>query len=287
VTVTATAYGSEVELVGPRRPVTWPTALATLTKRRLALSVRTSRELYTPLFTPVLFALVVAPALAAARSGSPNGIDFMTFVAMSTVGTLIPFSCMSSGMGVIVDRLSGAQRDLLAAPIRRPLIVVANVVVASLFSALQVLVLIVLAALRGAKFQLRPSGIAWFALTAIVFAIAMYGVSELLANLITTQEEYVNTIGAVAFAPWFIAGSLFPIRAMPAALTAIAKVFPLTHALALMQYGIVDRHGAALRDIWGITNPTAMAALSLAVVSAFAVAFVSISMRVFERKALH
>jgi lipooligosaccharide transport system permease protein len=273
-------------LAGTPTGGTWWSALATLTRRRLALSARTPRELTVPLLTPVLFALVVAPALADTLGGSLNGIDYMTFVAVSTIGFLIPFSCMSSGLGVIVDRISGARRDLLAAPLRRPLIVLANIVVATLLSSLQVAVLVGFAALRGGEFDWHVTGIAWFVATAVVFAVAMYSVSEILANRIATQEEYVNTIGAVAFTPWFFAGSLFPISAMPAGVTVLAKVLPLTHVLALLRYSSLDRSGAGLYDIWGMSNPTSMAALSLAVVVAFAVAATAISIRVFKRTAV-
>lgn len=271
---------------GQGRSRSWTTGLGTLTRRRLALSARTSRELVTPLLTPILFATVVAPALAGTLAGSPNGIDYMTFVAVSTIGFLIPFSCMSSGLGVIVDRISGAQRDLLAAPVRRPLIVAANMVVATLLSGLQVVVLVGVAALRGAEFDLRATGIGWFAATAVLFSVAMYGISEMLANRIPTQEEYVNTIGAVAFTPWFFAGSLFPIAAMPAAVTVLAKVLPLTHVLAFLRYGAVDPQGAGLHDIWGMDDPTTMAALSLAVVTVFAVGAAVLSVRVFQRAAV-
>ena len=39
-------------------------ALRTLVRRRFALNIRTPRELLVPLLTPVLFALIIAPALA-------------------------------------------------------------------------------------------------------------------------------------------------------------------------------------------------------------------------------
>ena len=69
-------------------------------------------------------------------------------------------------------------------------------------------------------------------------------------------------------ATWFLAGSLFPIQASPGFLAGFAKVLPLTHALALMRYGLLDRHATGLHDIWGMTNATGMATLSLAVVAA-------------------
>ena len=69
-------------------------------------------------------------------------------------------------------------------------------------------------------------------------------------------------------------------------LTGFAKVLPLTHGLALMRYGLVDPKGVGLHDIWGMSNVTAMAGLSLAVVIAFAVAMVALSVRVFTRSAV-
>ena len=49
---------------GAPRTVSRLTALGTLARRRFALSARTPREIVVPLLTPILFALVIAPALA-------------------------------------------------------------------------------------------------------------------------------------------------------------------------------------------------------------------------------
>src|SRR5205823_14110100 len=87
--------------------------LATLSRRRFQLTARTPRELLVPLLTPIMFALVIAPALRAALH---TGAAYESFVAIGTVGLLIPLNTMFAGLGVIVDRQSGAQRELLSAP---------------------------------------------------------------------------------------------------------------------------------------------------------------------------
>jgi ABC-type polysaccharide/polyol phosphate export permease len=114
----------------------------------------------------------------------------------------------------------------------------------------------------------------------------MHAVAEVLAARIAKQEEYVGTAPPVALVPWFFAGSFFRITAMPRALAWFARMLPLTHALALLRYGLVDHTGRGLKDIWGMTNTTAMAALSLAVVAAFAVGMLLLSVRVFTRAAI-
>ena len=261
-------------------------AVATLVRRRLALSVRTPRELLIPVMAPLLFAIVIAPALADTFNASPGGIDYMTFVAVSTLGLLVPLSCIQSGLGVVVDRLGGARRDLLAAPIPRSLIVAGNLVVAVALSGLQVLVVVGASAVRGAEYHVSATGVGWFVASTLGFAIAMYGIAEVLANRLSTQEEYIGALPPVAIVPYFFAGGLFPISALPAGLTVIAKVLPITHVLALMRYGLVDRSGQGLHDIWGMDNTTTMAALSLTVVVVFAAALTATSIRVFQRAAV-
>jgi ABC-type polysaccharide/polyol phosphate export permease len=175
----------------------------------------------------------------------------------------------------------------LAAPVARPLIVLGNLAVAVLLAGLQLVVLIVAAVLRGADFHARTTGIAWFTAASLALAITMYGAAEALANVTPTQEEYIGAVPAIAIVPWFFAGSLFPISSLPAGLAFIAKLLPLTHALALMRYGLIDRNAAGLRDIWGMSNPTAMAALSMVVVTVFAAALTGLGLRAFRRASLH
>src|SRR5438477_2033029 len=247
----------------------WFAPLATLTRRRFALTARTPRELFVPLLTPILFATVIAPALGKTVGSFQPGIDYMTFVAIATAGLLVPLNTMFSGIGVIVDRESGARRDMLAAPIPRPLMVFGNLAVAVAITALQVVVLVAAASVRGAHFHTSAVQALWFVGGAGSLAIGMYGVAETLANRVPKVEENIAATPAIAIVPWFFAGSLFPVKALPVGLAWFARFLPLTHALALMRYGLLDRRGTGLHDIWGMHDPTVMAALSLAVVVAF------------------
>ena len=267
----------------PRRRISFPglASLATLARRRFQLTVRTPRELVVPLVTPILFALVIAPALKEALHTSA---DYESLVAVGTVGLLIPLNTMFSGLSVIGDREQGAQRELLAAPIRRPLLVLGNLVVALAITAFQVVTLLAFALARGIDFNASESGVVWFVAAAVLFAVGMYGMAETLASRVRTQEEYISRVPAIAIVPWFLAGSLFPISALPEWLTWITKFLPLTHGLAVMRYGLLgDTSG--LHNIWGTHDPTAMATLSLLVVAAFAALMLAIAIRTFAKAA--
>jgi ABC-2 type transport system permease protein len=268
----------------PPEITTFGAALSALVGRRAALSVRTPRELFVPLLTPILFALVIAPALDSIGPKIP-GLDYMSFAAIGTAVLLIPLNCMFAGIGVIVDRDTGARRDLLAAPVRRSVIVVANLVVAFAVTTLQVVALLVAAVLRGAHLDATASGAMWFVAAGALLAIAMYGLAETVANRMPSVEEYIGVVPALAIVPFFFAGALFPITAMPRALAGFARLLPATHALALMRYGLLGGNTSGLHDIWGMSNGTAMAALSLAVVALFAGALTFAAIRSFARAA--
>jgi ABC-2 type transport system permease protein len=244
--------------------------------------VRTPRELLVPLLTPIMFALVIAPAL---KTALHTATSYEAYVAIGTVGLLIPLNTMFAGIGVIVDRREGAQRELLAAPIPRALLVLGNLVVALAITALQVAVLLAVALARGIDFDASAGGVLWFAAAAALFTIGMYGTAEILASRVPKQEEYIARVPAIAILPWFLAGSLFPITALPNALTWIAKFLPLTHGLALMRYGLLGS-GSGLRNIWGLSSAPEAAALSLAVLAAFAAVLTAMSIRVFTRAAV-
>jgi len=264
-----------------RRPPSVAQSLRTLAGRRFALTARTPRELLVPLLTPVLFALVIAPALKTALHTSSS---YEAYVAIGTIGLLVPLNTFFLGLGVIVDRESGAQRELLAAPVPRGLLVLGNLVVALAITALQIGTLIAFAVARRIHFDAHGGRVLWFAAAAALLTVAMYGAAETLAARIRRQEEYVARIPAIAIAPWFLAGSLFPITAMPVGLTWIARFLPLTHALALMRYGL-DGDSSGLHAIWRMHDPTRMAVLSLLVVALFALALTRVAIRVFTRSA--
>jgi ABC-type polysaccharide/polyol phosphate export permease len=164
--------------------------------------------------------------------------------------------------------------------------VLGNYSVALTVTAMQVVVLIIAAQLRGALFQTSGTGIMWFIGATVLLGIGMYGVAETLANRMKSQEEYVGALPAVAILPFFFAGSLFPISVLPTALAAFAKVLPLTHALALMRYGLVDTHAVGLHEIWGAGDPAILALRSVAILAVFAAAMMAISIRVFTRAAV-
>jgi len=140
--MSAIADAPSIAIPAPRRARP-ASALLTLARRRASLTSKTPRQIAVPLLGPALLALVVAPALKVATGGLHSHIDYTSFVGVGAVGLVIPLSCIFAGLSVLVDRHSGAQRELLAAPVPRAYLVLGNLVVAiglaTLFATIPVL----------------------------------------------------------------------------------------------------------------------------------------------------
>lgn len=263
--------------------------LGTLYQRRLRLLARTREGILIPLTTPILFALLIAPALDQALGTFNPAIDDMTFVAVATAMLMVPLSSMFNGTSVIVDREQGITPELLVAPIRRWVIPFGNALAVLTIAAVQVTVLISLAAWRGAEFDLTLAGTLWFAGAIALISIATYAVAEAFAHLIGQQQQYIDAIPLVAIVPWFFAGSLFPISVLPAPFEVVAKLLPQTHALAILRHGLIEDGPTGLSDIWGrefagISSEAGLAALSFAVVAVATAGAVALMLGVFSRK---
>ena len=261
--------------------------LFTLARRRAMLTSRTPRQIAVPLVGPAMLALILAPALKKATGGLHSHIDYTSFVGVGAIGLVIPLSCVFAGLSVLVDRHTGAQRELLAAPIPRSYLALGNMLVALVLASLQAVVVVGLSALRGGVFHVSATGVAWFLAAALLFTVFMYALAETVASRVSKEEDFVAATPVLAILPFFFAGALFPISAMPGVLAGIAKAMPLTHALALLRYGFIDPSGKGLHDIWGMSNVTTEAWLSLAVVALFASALTLIAVRVFSRSAVN
>jgi ABC-2 type transport system permease protein len=283
MTTTATAdTAAAPHTVAAIAPPRAGAVVLTLAMRRLTLMIRTPRSVAIPLLAPLLFALIVAPALGNTLGTAGSHTTYMTFVALSAAGLLIPVNCMFAGLGVLTDRQQGALRELLVAPIGRAAIVLGNLLAALAVTTMQVVVLILAAAARGANF--RTGGhLLWFVAAALAFAVFVYGLAELFTTRISNAEEYTALVPPIAIVPFFFAGTLYPLTSLPGWLAGFAKVLPLTHAVALFRYGLTDQGAQALHNIWGGSHPVASAWASLAVVLGYAIAALTLAMRLFAR----
>jgi ABC-2 type transport system permease protein len=257
--------------------------LLPLYRRRLAVSGKTVSGIVGWLVAPMLWILVVGPALDSALGSFDPSVDYYTYIAVGQATFLIPFVSIASGINVLVDRQFGVMREFLVAPVPRATIPLANALGVLTIALVQVTIVLALAIGRGADFHTSVAGVAWFVAAAVLLSLGTYGIAEILALTIRSQEGYGPLIAAVGVTPWFLSGAVYPLAVLPAGVKYLAYLLPWTHSVALMRHGLMRGTDPGLDSIWGMQSNTTMAALSVAALLVFAAATLTLAVKVFQR----
>jgi ABC-2 type transport system permease protein len=257
--------------------------LAPLFLRRLRVAVKTLPGLIGQLITPVLWVLVVAPALAASLGTFDPHTDYYTYVAISQIVLLVPFVSMFAGINVIVDKDFGVMRDLFVAPIHRRTIPIANALGVLTIAWVQVGIIIGLAAAHGAQLTTSLTRFAWLISGVTLLSAGTYGLAELLAYRVGRQEAYGPLIPAIGVTPFMLCGGIYPLAVLPTVIRWFAYVLPWTHAVALVRYAFMGGARSGLNQIWGFGSTAVMAALSTVFLATFTALTWLVAMRAFRR----
>jgi ABC-2 type transport system permease protein len=257
-----------------------------LYRRRVAVAVKTPIALISQALMPVLWVLVVGPALARAGARSGSEVDFYSYVAIGQIVFVLPFSAMFAGLTVLNDRNIGILRELLVAPIRRATIPLASIAAVLTVAAGQIALIVLLSFARGAHFHVAVGpGLAGLAAGGLL-AGGTYALAEYLAYSLKQPQVFGTLIPAIGATPYLLCGALYPIATLPEGLRQFSLVLPWTHAAALLRDGFIGSKASNLTQIWHMHSQAAMVLLSLAVLAVFALLMVAIAMRAFRRATL-
>lgn len=258
--------------------------LGPLYRRRVAIAVRKPVAFVSQVLTPVLWVLVVGPALARAFGGFAHGVDYFSFVSIGQIVFVVPFSAMFAGLTVIFDKDWGILRELLVAPIRRSTILLANTAAVLTIAGGQFALIIGLALARGAHFQTSPLRLVLAVVAAALLGAGVYGIAEILSYTITQPQAFGTLIPAIGATPYALCGALFPVAVLPVVIRQIAWVLPWTQCVDLLRFGLMGNAAAAsgLREIWPIQNIWTDALLSLCTLAIFAALMQLAAYRAFK-----
>jgi len=251
--------------------------------RRLRVAIKTVPGLIGQLITPVLWVLIVAPALADALGDFSPGVDYYTYAAVAQIVLLVPFTSMFAGINVIVDKDFGILRDFLVAPVRRTTIPIANALGVLTISWVQVAIIIALAAAAGGELDTTPTRSVWLVAGVTLLGLGTYGLAEALAYRVGRQEAYGPLIPAIGVTPFMLCGGIYPLAVLPIGIRWFAYFLPWTHAVALVRYALIGATESGLQHIWGFGSAPAQAGLSLLCLAAFAAVAWALALRAFRR----
>jgi ABC-2 type transport system permease protein len=255
-------------------------------QRRLWVAVRKPAALLGQGLTPLLWILVVGPALATAFGGFSPDVDYYSYLAVGQVVFVLPFSAMFAGLTTLFDRDFGILREILVAPVRRATVPFANAAAVLTVAGGQFLLIMVLALARGAHFHTSPARLAVAVLAAALLSVGTYGLAEFLVYRITNPQAFGTLIPAIGATPYALCGALYPLGVLPDGIRQAAWLLPWTHCLDVLRFGLMGDRASQLDQVWPLHSQWAMAGLSLAVLAGFAALTLGGALRTFTRHAL-
>jgi ABC-2 type transport system permease protein len=255
-------------------------------ERRLSVALKKPAALLGQGLTPLLWILVVGPALAEAFGGFAPGVDYYSYLAVGQIVFVLPFSAMFAGLTTLFDRDFGILREILVAPVHRATIPFANAAAVLTVAGGQLVLILALALARGADFHTDPPRLAVAVLAAALLSVGTYGLAEILVYKITNPQAFGTLIPAIGATPYALCGALYPLAVLPEGIRQAAWALPWTHCLAVLRFGLMGDRASQLDEIWPLHSYWAMAALSLTVLAAFAALTMGFALRTFTRHAV-
>ena len=203
--------------------------------------VRVVGSLVQPLLFLVLLGTGLSSALRGAGGGFRAGLDYQTFMYPGIIGMAVLFSSIFSGMSIIWDREFGFLKEVLVAPIDRSAVAVGKTLGGATQASFQGLILLVLAPFVGVK--LTP--LAVLELVGLIFCLsfALAGVGVAIAARMKSMMGFQFVLNFLVQPAFFLSGALFPVTGLPAWMTALTRVDPLSYGVDPIRRVVLDGSG--------------------------------------------
>lgn len=224
------------------------TAVLTLLERDVRAVVRARSQLYSSVFTPLLFLVFLG-------AGVSEGLDPANLPAGSFTAYLVPgvvvmtlvFSSTFSSASYYRDRDSGVLRVLLASPHSPRSILLGKSLAGVAIGVLQAVVVLAIAA-PFVDFGWQWGVVAGLGLALVVMvltAVLLAGIAQALASRVQTMQGFHLVMNLALFPLLFFSGAFFPLDDVPVWLEVLARINPLTYAVDALQLAVYADGGAA------------------------------------------
>jgi ABC-2 type transport system permease protein len=224
-----------VRVTVPKRSVASELRAIKIVWRRELIRYGSDRlRILTTLIQPLLFLFVLGAGLQQLSSAGTHGVALKTFIYPGILCISVMFTAMFSAASIVWDREFGFLREMMVAPVRRSSIVIGKCLGGSTVAGFQGVIVICLAGLVSVPYDpLLILGI--FALQLLLaFAITAFGV--MIAVRIKQMQSFMGVMQMVVMPMFFISGALFPAAGLPAWLTVLNRLDPLTYAVDPMRH---------------------------------------------------
>jgi ABC-2 type transport system permease protein len=283
------ALAGTIRVAVPEHSLRTDLRAASIVWRRELIRFRRDRlRAITSLIQPLLFLLVLGTGLSAlARNGMPAGINFKTFIYPGVLAMSVLFTAIFSAASIVWDREFGFLREMLVAPVSRASIVIGKCLGGATIATLQGIVMLALAGLAGVPYNPVLMLTLVGEMLLLAFTLTAFGV--MMAARITQFQAFMALTQMLVMPLFFLSGALYPLRGLPAWLSVLTRIDPLTYVVGPMRHAVFSHlslNPLAVRALspsitwagWPVPIP-----LSLGIVAVMGLAMMGVAIAAFSK----
>jgi ABC-2 type transport system permease protein len=227
-----TAVAAPPATVGTTAPPVW----RWFTNRVLALclvelqKLRHDRtELVTRAIQPVLWLLIFGETFNRVHAIPTGHLPYLDYLAPGVLAQSGMFVAVFYGIMIIWERDAGVLAKLMVTPTPRAALVTGKAFSAAVRAFVQVLVVLVVAALLGVDLTTNPLKLAGAALVVVLGCAFFATLSMTIAGLALTRERLMGIGQAITMPLFFGSNALYPVKVMPEWVRWFSHANPLSY----------------------------------------------------------
>jgi ABC-2 type transport system permease protein len=206
--------------------------------RRELIRFRTDRlRAITALIQPVLFLFVLGTGLSTlAGAGMPSGVSFKTFIYPGVLAMSVLFTAIFSAASIVWDREFGFLREILVAPVSRASIVIGKCLGGATIATFQGIIFLLLAGFADVPYNPVLIVTLIGELLLLSFTLTAFGV--MMAARIKQFQAFMALTQMLVLPLFFLSGALYPLTGLPAWLSVLTRIDPLTYIVGPMRHAV-------------------------------------------------
>ena len=278
-----------IRVAVPERSIRADLRAVSIVWRRELIRFRTDRlRAVTSLVQPVLFLFILGTGLSGlAGRGLPSGVDFQTFIYPGVLAMSVLFTSIFSAASIVWDREFGFLREMLVAPVRRWAIVIGKCLGGATVATFQGIIFLALAGVAHVPYD--PVLLITLVGELLLLAFTLTALGVMMAARIKQIQAFMALTQLFVLPLFFLSGALYPLNGLPAWLTVLTRIDPLTYIVDPMRQAVFD-HLAVSPQVLNVLSPGVTWAgwvvplgLSLAMVAAMGLAMLGIAIAEFRK----
>jgi len=237
----------------------WAHEVLALARRWFIMLRRERMSLVFSVTQPAIWLLFFGAGMGRAIDTRVVGTtDYLAFVLPGIIAFTVIGNGVSSAMPLLFDKEDGYLEKLMAMPISRSSVIVSRFLYQTVLLAGQVVLLLAVAFAMGVRLAAGPAGFLVLMLTVALLTLAVTAAFLALAYAVPGHGTFFAITGFASLPILFISNAFVPIEAMPAWMAPIARLNPLSYAIASMRILVLQG--------WTRELPLTLAVLALSAV---------------------